>query len=119
MSQSSDENVWALIAWAATIVGAISALILKPNSKYVKHWSYLSISFFVIFIIGYAAIYIISLIIRLLPIIGPILSSIIYILYLLIVFIIWVVGIIRSISGIFWKPRFIYDLAIRLGIEKI
>lgn len=119
MAESSDENVWALIAWAASIAGAIVCLILRPTSRYVKYWSYLSISFFIIALIGYVAVNIIGIILDLFPHVGSIVSTLIFTVYFLVIFVIWVVGIIRSISGIFWKPRYIYDFAIRLGIEKI
>lgn len=120
LSQVTDEEkIWGLIAWIISIIGAIIALILKPSSKYVKYWAYLSISFFVIMIIGLMIVQIIGLILGFVPFAGWIIATIINGLYSLAILIVWIFGIIKSLSMEFWKPPLIYDLAKMMGIEKI
>ncbi len=119
MTQTSDENIWGLIAWILSIVGAILVLVLKPNSRYAKYWAYLSVSFFIIFIVGLAIISLITIFLSLIPFLGTIVSSIIQTLYYLFALIVWIIGILKSVSNVFWKPRFIYDLALKLGIENV
>ncbi|MGB9729750.1 MAG: hypothetical protein ACP5GU_04700 [Thermoprotei archaeon] len=120
MSQVSDEEkVWGLIAWIISIVGAIVSLVLKPNSKYVRYWAYLSISFFIVIIIGQIVVRIISLILGFIPFAGGVLSATIDGLYLLAIVIVWIFGIIKSLSMEYWKPPLIYDLAKMMSTEKI
>ncbi len=110
-SVSDDEKLWGLLAWLLSIVGAILALALKPNYRYAKYWSYLSISFFIIAIIAS----IIGGIVGLVPILGWILQVLISLGLL----VIWIIGIIKALNIEWWKPQIIYELAKAIGIEKI
>jgi uncharacterized membrane protein len=119
MSQVDEEKVWGLIAWLVSIIGAVVSLVFKSNSKYVRYWAYLSISFFVVMVVGQMVVWVISLILGFIPFVGWVLSSIISGLYLLVVLVVWVFGIVKSLSMEYWRPPLIYDLARMMGIEKI
>ncbi|MBS7642457.1 hypothetical protein KEJ40_04770 [Candidatus Bathyarchaeota archaeon] len=110
-SLTSDERVWALIAWAATIVGAILALVMKPQYRYTSYWAYLSISFFVVAVVVELSMGVISLTLSIIPLIGVILSRLISTLCALLLFIVWVVGLVKSYRGEYWKIPVVYDLA--------
>ncbi|MFP3143755.1 MAG: hypothetical protein RXQ93_01880 [Caldisphaera sp.] len=105
---SDDEKFWAFKAWLIPLIGGILALILKPNYKFAKYWSYLSISFFVIIVVAD----VISFGLQFIPILGTIISILID-LGLLIV---WILGILKSLQKVYWKPIVIYDIAKLLGI---
>lgn len=108
---SEEEKMWGFIAWLLSVVGAVMALILKPNYRYVKYWAYLSISFFIIII----AASIITGILNFIPVIGWLINALIGLALL----ILWVLGLIKSLGREYWKPPIIYDLARFLGIERI
>jgi len=110
-SVSDDEKLWGLLAWLLSIVGAILVLVLKPNYRYAKYWSYLSISFFIIIVVAT----IINSIVGLIPILG----MIIQILISLGLLVVWVIGIVKVLNIEWWKPQIIYDLAKAIGIDKI
>lgn len=110
----SDEKLWALIAWAATIVGAIVALIVKPQYKYTSYWAYLSISFFIVAVVVGISTGFISLILSIIPFVGGILSGIISAVCNLLLFIVWILGVVKSYRGEYWKIPIIYEVAERL-----
>ncbi|MEM4487021.1 MAG: hypothetical protein QW116_07330 [Zestosphaera sp.] len=108
---SEEEKIWGFIAWLLSIIGAVLALVLKPNYKYVKYWAYLSISFFIIIIVASIVTRILSFI----PIIGWLINALVGLALL----ILWVLGLIKSLGREYWKPPVIYELARALGIERI
>jgi uncharacterized membrane protein len=111
----SEERLWAFIAWVATIVGAIVALIFKPHYKYTMYWAYLSISFFVVAVIVRVSIGILSLILSIIiPFVGAILSGVIGTLCSLLLFIVWMLGVVKSYRGEYWKIPMVYDIAEKL-----
>lgn len=116
---SEEEKLFALIGWAASIVGAIIVLVLKPQFKYAKYWSYLSISLFILAIVAGVSISIITAILGFIPIVGGIIGLVLSSLLGIVVLIAWVIGILKSISKEYWKPPIIYDVAKIIGIEKI
>lgn len=105
-----DEKNLGIISWMLSIVGAVLGLLLRPDSKYVRHWSYLSISFFIIII---ASSFLLG-IIKLLP-----LGELISMLIKMSLFVIWIIGVTKSFEVVFWKPILIHDIARKLGIEKM
>ncbi|MCS7128417.1 MAG: hypothetical protein RMI83_03990 [Desulfurococcaceae archaeon] len=116
---SEEEKLFALIGWAASIVGAIIVLVLKPQFKYAKYWSYLSISLFILAAIAGISIAIITAILGLIPIVGGIISLVLSSLLGIAIVIAWIIGILKSLSKEYWKPPIIYDVAKMIGIEKI
>jgi uncharacterized membrane protein len=110
-SVSEDERIWAFIAWLLNIVGAIIGLVLRPGSKYVRYWSYLSIAFFILLIITWVITFIIGFI----PFIGFIINILIY----LGIVIAYIIGLIKVLTIQWWKPPIIYNIAQILGIERI
>ncbi len=116
---SDEEKLFALIGWAASIIGAIIVLALKPQFKYAKYWSYLSISLFILAAIASILISIITAILGLMPIVGGIISFALSSLLGIVVAIAWIIGILKSISKEYWKPPIIYDVAKMIGIERI
>ena len=102
-----DEELWSVLAWALSLVGAVLALLLGPNTRRVRYWAFLSIAFTIVYIIaGFIAV-----VFSLIPIVGGILSTAIWITVL----IIWIIGIIKAINREEWRPPIIYELAVRLG----
>ncbi|HDD26831.1 MAG TPA: hypothetical protein ENF75_07095 [Acidilobales archaeon] len=116
---SDEDKSWGIIAWAISFIGAILALVLKPQSKYAKYWAYLSIAFFIIWIIAWALIAGISLALMLAPTVGWFFSTIIRWFFWVAVLIVWIIGIIKAANVVLWKPPIIYDLAKTIGIDKI
>ncbi len=114
-----EEKLFALIGWAASIVGAIIVLVLKPQFKYAKYWSYLSISLFILAAIASIMVSIITAILGLIPIVGGIVGLVLSSLLGIVVVIAWIMGILKSISKEYWKPPIIYDVAKMIGIERI
>lgn len=114
LNSQSEERLWAFIAWVATIVGAVIALILKAHYKYTRYWAYLSISFFVVAVIASISIGVLSLILSIIPFIGTILSGVIGALCSLLLFIVWVLGVVKSYRGEYWKIPVVYDIAEKL-----
>ncbi len=108
---SDDERTWGFIAWLVSIVGAILALVLRPTYRYAKYWAYLSISFFIAVVVSS----VITTILGFIPLIGWIISALIWLALL----ILWIIGIIKSLSREYWRPPVIYELAKALGIERI
>ena len=108
---SDEERIWGFIAWLLSIVGAVLALLLKPGSRYVRYWSYLSISFFIVLLVALVLGFIVSFI--------PIISFLIDILIKLSIVIVYIIGITKSLTGEMWQPPIIYGIATLLGIEKI
>ncbi|MEM3981066.1 MAG: hypothetical protein QXV06_05440 [Ignisphaera sp.] len=104
-----DERLWGFIAWVIPLVGGILALVLKPGIKYIRHWSYLSITFGIIMIVGL----IIGRLFSIIPLVGWLVELLIGIALL----IMWVVGIVRALDKILWKPPIVYDLAKTLGFQ--
>ena len=116
MSQpSGDEHTWALVAWIIPLVGGIIGIVMRSNSDYVKHWSYLSIAFGIIIIVIDIILGALSfLTILILPI--HILVTVLYYLAGLAFFIIWIIGILRERNAIYWKPPIIYNAARMIGL---
>ncbi|MCS7112456.1 MAG: hypothetical protein RMJ00_04520 [Nitrososphaerota archaeon] len=114
IDSQSDERLWALIAWAATIVGAIVALVIRPQYKYTVYWAYLSISFFILAVMVSISTNIISLILSIIPFIGGIISEVISALCSLLIFIVWVLGVVKSYKGEYWRIPVVYEVAEKL-----
>jgi uncharacterized membrane protein len=115
MSQiSEDERTWGLIAWIIPLVGGIIGIIMRPNSGYVKHWSYLSIAFGLVIIVVDVILDILTFALIFIP---PVLLfiRILGILVGLAFLIIWLVGILRERSNLYWKPPVVYDIARIMG----
>lgn len=110
----SDERLWALIAWATTIVGAIVALVVRPQYKYTVYWAYLSISFFILAVIVGISTNIISLILSIIPFVGGIISEVVSALCSLLIFIVWVLGVVKSYKGEYWRIPVVYEVAEKL-----
>ncbi len=110
-STGDEERIWGFLAWLLSIVGAVLGLLLKPQSRYVRYWSYLSISFFIVILIALVISFIISFI--------PIIGFLINILIMLGIVIIYIIGIVKSLTGDYWRPPIIYNIATMLGIERI
>ncbi|MGC8975007.1 MAG: DUF4870 domain-containing protein, partial [Thermoprotei archaeon] len=91
------------MAWVIPLVGAILALVLRPGYKYVKYWAYLNLSFLVVIVVSA----IIASILSIIPLIGWLLSTLIWVALL----VLWVIGIIKSAERVYWKPPLIYDIA--------
>lgn len=109
-SSDQDEATWGIIAWIIPLVGAILALVLRPEYKYAKYWAYLNLSYLVVVVVGA----IIASILGIIPIVGWLLSILIWAALL----VLWIVGIVKAAERVYWKPPLIYDIAKVLGIEK-
>ncbi|MEM2910272.1 MAG: hypothetical protein QXO01_04315 [Nitrososphaerota archaeon] len=108
---SDEEKTWGFIAWLIPLIGGILALLFKPNYNYVKHWAYLSISFFVVAVIASVVAYVVSLM-PFMSFLGLILSA----LFGALLLVVWILGILNSLNKVYWAPPIIYDLAKRLGL---
>lgn len=106
---SEDERLWGFIAWVIPLIGGILALILKPGIKYIRHWSYLSITFGIVMIAGL----IIGRLFSIIPLVGRLVELLIGIALL----VMWVIGIVRALDKVLWKPPIVYDLAKTLGFQ--
>ncbi|MFP3492267.1 MAG: hypothetical protein RXN86_05755, partial [Vulcanisaeta sp.] len=62
MSSSMESRVWAVIAWALFIIGAVVALIVRPRDDYVRYWAIESIGLTIVVIIAWILVEIVSLI---------------------------------------------------------
>lgn len=105
---SEEDRLWGIISWLVPLVGGIIALALKPGNKYVRHWSYLSISFFIVLVL----VQIVNLIFSFIPLLGKIFTGIIDFSLL----VLWIIGILRSLEKVLWKPPIVYDIAKILGL---
>ncbi|GGP21690.1 hypothetical protein GCM10007981_14520 [Thermocladium modestius] len=113
----NEEHTWALIAWVIPLVGGILGLVMKPNSNYVKHWSYLSISFGLFIIVVEVVLGIISIPFIFIPILHLIISVVLGTLIGLGFLVVWIIGILRERSALYWKPAIIYDIARMMGAQ--
>lgn len=111
-----EERVWAAISWGLSIAGAALALALKPRSKHVAHWAYLSVAFFVILVACAAGLWALSLPLRLLRL--GLLADALWALYWAAALIVWALGLLRSLAGARWRPPLIYDLARAAGLAE-
>ena len=117
MSQVSiDELNWGLVAWIIPLVGGILGFVMKPNSNYVKHWSYLSISFGIVIIVVSVVLDLLSLATMILLPLFIIIRAL-NILVGLVFIIVWIIGIVRERNSIYWRPQIIYDVAKMLGAQ--
>lgn len=115
MSQlSEEEGIWALVAWIIPLLGGIIGIVVKPNSSYVKHWSYLSIAFGLVIIGVDVVLGVLSLLTVLIPPIHIVITALGY-LAGLVFLVIWIIGILRERNSIYWKPTIIYDVAKIIG----
>jgi len=115
MSQiDNEEHTWALIAWIIPLVGGILGIIIKPNSNYVKHWSYLSITFGLVIIVIDVILGILSLATFFVPFLLIIFRIIGY-LFDIAFLVIWIIGILRERAMLYWKPPVLYDIAKMMG----
>jgi uncharacterized membrane protein len=105
---TEEEKLWGFIAWLIPLIGGIIGLVIKQGSNYVRHWSYLSIGFFIVLVIGQ----VINIIFSFIPFIGRLLVVLVDLGLL----IIWIIGILRSLEKNLWKPPIIYDIAKILGL---
>ena len=105
MSTSEESRVWAVIAWALFIIGAVIALIMKPKDDYVKHWALESIGLTIVAIITWVLVKAVSIIFVFTIVIPTALN----ILYYLGVFLVWIIGILKAITGDYWKPPIIHE----------
>lgn len=106
---SEDERLWGLIAWVIPLIGGIIALASKPGITYIRHWSYLSITFGIVMI----GATIIGSLFSLIPFVGWLVGTLIGIA----LFVVWVIGIVKALDKMLWKPPIIYDLAKTLGFQ--
>ncbi len=111
---SEDERTWGLIAWIIPLVGGIIGIVVKPNSNYVKHWSYLSIAFGLVIIGVDVVLGVLSLMTFLMPPMHIVITALDYLVGLAFL-IVWIVGILRERNSIYWKPTVIYDVAKMMG----
>ncbi len=105
---TEEEKLWGFIAWLIPLIGGIIGLVIKQGSNYVRHWSYLSIGFFIVLVIGQ----VINIVFSFIPFIGRLLVVLVDLGLL----IIWIIGILRSLEKNLWKPPIIYDIAKILGL---
>ena len=106
MSSLSD-RVWAAIAWALLIVGALVALVLKHRDDYVRYWAFESIGFTVVIVVAWVIVAIVSLLFAFTVVI-PILLKILYMAGVLLA---WVVGLFEALAGSYWRPPVIHDVS--------
>lgn len=107
---SEEERIWAFIAWLLSIIGAVLALVLRPGSRYVRYWAYLSIAFFIVLVFAYM----ISFLVHFIPFIGVVIQVLIF----LSVLVLYIVGILRVLTYQWWRPPIVYEIASLLGIEE-
>jgi uncharacterized membrane protein len=105
MSTSMESRVWAVIAWALFIIGAVIALIVRPRDDYVRYWAIESIGLTIVVIIAWILVEIVSLIFAFTIVIPLALKF----LYALGVFLVWIIGILKAFSGDYWKPPIIHE----------
>lgn len=105
---TEEEKLWGFIAWLIPLIGGIIGLVIKQGSNYVRHWSYLSIGFFIVLVIGQ----VINIVFSFIPFIGRLLVVLVDLGLL----VIWIIGILRSLEKNLWKPPIIYDIAKILGL---
>jgi uncharacterized membrane protein len=100
-----ESRVWAVIAWALFIIGAVVALIVRPRDDYVRYWAIESIGLTIVVIIAWILVEIVSLIFAFTIVI----PSALEVLYVLGVFLVWIIGILKAFSGDYWKPPIIHE----------
>ncbi|WP_148224768.1 DUF4870 domain-containing protein [Vulcanisaeta moutnovskia] len=102
---SSESRVWAAIAWALLIIGAIVALIIRPRDDYVRYWAVESIGFTIVIIIAWILVEIVSIVFAFTIVIPLILK----VLYVLGIFLAWIIGVFKSLTGDYWRPPIIHE----------
>ncbi|ADN50732.1 DUF4870 domain-containing protein [Vulcanisaeta distributa] len=102
---SSESRVWAAIAWALLIIGAIVALIIRPRDDYVRYWAVESIGFTIVIIIAWILVEIVSIVFAFTIVIPLILK----VLYGLGVFLAWIIGVFKALTGDYWRPPIIHE----------
>jgi uncharacterized membrane protein len=106
--RKSDKEIFAFIAAFLSIIGFVIALIAKRNDKYVMYYAKHSL---VIFIVG-AVAGALQTILRLLPIIGDIISTALTI----IVLILWILSWVYALSGKLKEIPVITDWANKINL---
>ncbi|WP_069806625.1 DUF4870 domain-containing protein [Vulcanisaeta thermophila] len=107
MSSISESKIWAAIAWALLIIGAVIALLVRPRDDYVRYWALESIGFTVVVVLAYIAVLIVSFIFAF-TIVIPIILKILYGLGVLLA---WLIGIFKALTGDRWRPPVIHEVA--------
>ncbi len=105
MSMSWESRVWAAIAWALFVIGAVVALIARPRDDYVRYWAFESIGLTIVVIIAWILVKIVSIIFAFTIIIPLALE----VLYGLGVFLLWIIGLLKAFSGDYWKPPIVHE----------
>jgi len=108
---SSESRVFGLIAWLLVIIGAIIALVLKPNDRFVKFHAMQSL----VFSIGLIILYIIFIPLAYIPHIGLIFAILTRLIGLL-GLIVAIIGAIKAYQGEWFRLPIVYDIATKLGI---
>jgi uncharacterized membrane protein len=99
-----------LISWIIPLFGGIIGILVEKDSKYVKHWSYLSISFGILIIIVNTLYMIFFFLFSIFFPLIILLKIVMFGIYFLLI-VIWLVGIIKEREKTYWKPPIIYELS--------
>ena len=105
MGVSEESRVWAAIAWALLIIGAIIALVIRPRDDYVKYWAIESIGLTIVIIVAGVLVGIVSIIFAF-TIVIPLALKALYIIGILLV---WIIGVFKALMGDYWRPPIIHE----------
>ena len=105
MGVSGESRVWAAIAWALLIIGAIIALVIRPRDDYVRYWAIESIGLTIVVIVAWVVVEIVSIIFAFTIVIPLALK----VLYGLGVFLVWIIGVFKALTGDYWRPPIIHE----------
>jgi len=99
MSNSNDEGkVFAIIAYILGIIGFLIVLLAKKDNKFAMYHAKQALVLCVAAIIGYVALMIVTMILVFIPVIGPLLSSLLYLALAVAWIYLVILGIINSVN---------------------
>jgi len=90
-TKGDDSNLFAFLAILLSIIGFIIALVAKKDNKYVMFYAKQSLVLFIAYVIVWVA----SMILAFIPVLGHIVIIIAYVGLL----ILWIIGLVYSLSG--------------------
>src|SRR3989344_3433821 len=89
--REDDSKLFAFLAVLLSIIGFIIALAVKKDNKYVMFYAKQSLVLFIAWVI----LWVVSMILALIPIVGILIYWIAYILLV----VLWIIGLVYSLSG--------------------
>ena len=98
MANNDEGKIFAIIAYILGIIGFLIVLLAKKENKFAMYHAKQALVLCVAAIIGYVALMIVSMILVFIPVIGPILTTLLYLALAVAWIYLVIVGIINSVN---------------------